>query len=363
MNNIGQRIRELRKKNDLTQEKLANFLNVSFQTVSKWEVGTNTPDLSFLVPLAKLLHTTTDALLGYEPLPEEDDSRRKELEAAWEAERYGMQDGIKMMDAARALTDAYPENLVYWCWLAYAESLRVMELAREQKMDEYAAILEQSLKHYEMVIEDCEDDYWREEALESAVRILCIQRRMDQALEYANQLPEGIRRDRVYRECLPPEERIRHIQDMRSKTMHKFLNELLELTHTYLWAAEMMLDIIRNMIADGNYLIYHNYLDIAYRSCANHYLKAERYDDTMKALTAAWFHAKEYDKFNAVQAEHPFTAPLMDRLTTKSWLSKHSSAETFRSTLDIFRTTAIGEREEFRAIEAEWQMLCTDSAE
>ena len=44
MNNIGQKIKELRKKNDLTQEKLADYLGVSYQAVSKWETGVNTPD-------------------------------------------------------------------------------------------------------------------------------------------------------------------------------------------------------------------------------------------------------------------------------------------------------------------------------
>ena len=34
---IGERIRDLRKKRDLTQEKLADFLGVSYQAVSKWE--------------------------------------------------------------------------------------------------------------------------------------------------------------------------------------------------------------------------------------------------------------------------------------------------------------------------------------
>ena len=39
MNNIGQRIKELRKKNDLTQEALADFLGITYKAVSKWECG------------------------------------------------------------------------------------------------------------------------------------------------------------------------------------------------------------------------------------------------------------------------------------------------------------------------------------
>ncbi len=36
---IGERIKVLRKRNDLTQEKLADYLCVSYQAVSKWECG------------------------------------------------------------------------------------------------------------------------------------------------------------------------------------------------------------------------------------------------------------------------------------------------------------------------------------
>ena len=74
MNNIGQKIKELRKKNDLTQEKLADYLGVSYQAVSKWETGVNTPDLSIIGPLTKLLHVTADELLGL-TAPETDERR------------------------------------------------------------------------------------------------------------------------------------------------------------------------------------------------------------------------------------------------------------------------------------------------
>ena len=52
MRNIGLRIKELRKKNDRTQERLADYLGVTYKTVPKWECGLTLPDLALIVPLA-----------------------------------------------------------------------------------------------------------------------------------------------------------------------------------------------------------------------------------------------------------------------------------------------------------------------
>lgn len=49
---VGGFLRELRKETGLTQEQLAEELNVSGRTVSRWETGSNLPDLDVLVALA-----------------------------------------------------------------------------------------------------------------------------------------------------------------------------------------------------------------------------------------------------------------------------------------------------------------------
>ena len=61
---IGQIIRRLRKEKNLTQEELAQQLNVTNQAVSKWENGDCMPDISQVVPLSNVFGVTTDVLFG-----------------------------------------------------------------------------------------------------------------------------------------------------------------------------------------------------------------------------------------------------------------------------------------------------------
>ncbi len=364
MENIGKRIRELRKKNDLTQEKLANYLNVSFQTVSKWENGVNAPDLSFIVPLAKVLHTTTDILLGNAILPEESDELREKLEDAWNAERHGFQRGREMIAAAQALVSAFPDNMVYRCWMGYALRLRAFELHRNDS-DGWAELLEQALGHYKLVIEDCKEEYWHEEALENTTSTLCMLNRRDEALGYAKQLKSKHRQENVLRMCLPEEERIRHIQEMRYHAMLNFLNELGHLEDLHLWAAELIIDIIRKMVSDENYLHLHNRLHSAYFACAKHHAKAGRYDEAMESLRMAWFYIQKHAEYQAVPGEYMFTAPEMDRVKDKCWPRKINYRKIFIRNVeeqeDLF--APLREREDFRKLEEEFRMIPEESEE
>ncbi|MCI7605976.1 MAG: helix-turn-helix domain-containing protein [Spirochaetales bacterium] len=61
---VGENIIFLRKRNGMTQEALSERINVSRQTVAKWERGESEPDCSSLVRLSTLFDVTIDALVG-----------------------------------------------------------------------------------------------------------------------------------------------------------------------------------------------------------------------------------------------------------------------------------------------------------
>lgn len=60
---IGERLLKLRREKNISQEELANVLDVSRQTVSKWETDQSTPDFDKIIPLCEYFGITSDELL------------------------------------------------------------------------------------------------------------------------------------------------------------------------------------------------------------------------------------------------------------------------------------------------------------
>ena len=79
---FNNKLYELRKQKGFSQEELANRLNVSRQTVSKWEVGDSTPDMEKLVAMSDLFGISLDELVldrSPEPAPVEQVPVKSEL--------------------------------------------------------------------------------------------------------------------------------------------------------------------------------------------------------------------------------------------------------------------------------------------
>jgi transcriptional regulator with XRE-family HTH domain len=72
--NLSEKIQNLRKEKQLSQEELAEKLDISRQSVSKWESGLAMPEIDKLIMLSEIFGVTTDYLLkDGEPLRKDDD--------------------------------------------------------------------------------------------------------------------------------------------------------------------------------------------------------------------------------------------------------------------------------------------------
>lgn len=65
MGNLGVKIKQLRTSKGDTQEQLATALQISFQSISKWETGAASPDIAFLPLIAEYFSVTIDELFSY----------------------------------------------------------------------------------------------------------------------------------------------------------------------------------------------------------------------------------------------------------------------------------------------------------
>ena len=62
---IGAKIKELRKRDDITQEQLAEILGVTNQAISKWESENGYPDIEYISPIAEFFNVTIDYLFDH----------------------------------------------------------------------------------------------------------------------------------------------------------------------------------------------------------------------------------------------------------------------------------------------------------
>ncbi len=69
--NLADQLKALRKEKNVSQEKLAAYLNISYQAVSKWENGNAYPDIQLLPEISRFFGISIDELLQVEKLDEQ----------------------------------------------------------------------------------------------------------------------------------------------------------------------------------------------------------------------------------------------------------------------------------------------------
>lgn len=77
--NLGERLFELRKAKNLTQDDMAEKLNVTRQTVSKWETNQSTPDFDKIMPLCELFEIGVEELLTGKKSEEKQEKKEEKV--------------------------------------------------------------------------------------------------------------------------------------------------------------------------------------------------------------------------------------------------------------------------------------------
>ena len=75
---VGKFIAKLRKEKNMTQQELANKLNITDRAVSHWENGRSMPDAGIMLKLCKILNVNVNELLSAKKIPQETYSERAE---------------------------------------------------------------------------------------------------------------------------------------------------------------------------------------------------------------------------------------------------------------------------------------------
>ena len=176
---IGQKIRLLRKKNDTTQEKLAAYLNVTPQAVSRWESEICYPDIETLPLIADFFGVGMDELLCYDSVQKEAKIKDYLIKA------HKLEDEDDMASCLELLREAYAEiPSSFEIQLELAKVLSAINADKPKKADLAEAI---SLCNH--VLDYCTDDELRDDTKKTLCDIYSHQLRNDKAaLDIAEKL-------------------------------------------------------------------------------------------------------------------------------------------------------------------------------
>lgn len=178
---IGKIIKKLRRDKDMTQEKLAEYLNISTQAVSRWETDLAMPDITLLPALANIFNVTTDYLLGV------DITKKKERiteygNAANEANTKG--DVETIISIWRNALHEFPNDC--GVMLALAGALHMYGGDDKEKKNRY---FNESLLLSEKVHNDSTNDNERNLAVLMLVQLYTYKGEYEMAKKFAENMP------------------------------------------------------------------------------------------------------------------------------------------------------------------------------
>jgi len=270
--NIGETIKKLRKQKDMTQEQLAEYLNISPQAISRWEINSTLPDITLVPMLANIFDVTTDTLLGVDI-----DAKEKRIkEITNEALRLSEQ--MQYAEAESTLRTAlkeYPNSYVLMGNLV--SELGINAIVQDRKWDdekkkaviaERKPVLDEIIAICEKILAECTEDNLRHIAIQHLCFTYAFLGETEKAKTFANKMPSSTyAQENLIGVALKGTEKHYHLRDRIVRSLfYEVLNSIIALSTTPLDdGAELftsdeqiiishkVVDIINIFIEDGNF--------------------------------------------------------------------------------------------------------------
>ncbi|HBA47256.1 MAG TPA: hypothetical protein DDY31_19950 [Lachnospiraceae bacterium] len=325
---LGEKIRELRKRDGRKQEELAAALGVTGQAVSRWEANGGYPDIEMLPAIANYFHITIDELFGY------DNDRQTKLQACLEqADRIWKQgDNGLLVEYLRNVISEFPSEWQLQYRLAVA-----LETMGHQKCEPHTIVTEENgyfrynteknaqnecwkeaVSLFEEVLKKEIDDDSRISAISSLMHLYSLMGHRDGAEKTAlSQSPVNISREVLLADALKDEKAGEYRGEAILALMHALYKVIINsVTEEYsLSHSQEGLDILlavtglyESIINDGNYCIFHNDMCVLYLRSSS---AAVHLNDSERALHYFETALEHFLAFKEIREISQFTAPLV----------------------------------------------------
>ena len=288
MDNFHEKLKALRKEKGVSQEKLADFLGVTFQAVSKWETGSTMPDITFLPQIASYYDITVDELLGVGEI----NKQEKIHEYLMKNHKLGRDGQIfERVELWREAYREFPNDMAVNEWLMQA----LFNTKDEKFYDEILSLGER-------ILHKSTDERQRSSAIQTLCYIYNTLGDKEKAKEYAEMsTPIGFCKEVLLSEILDGDEGIRQNLELMLDCLDCISSAEIKLckndnVERELWLHEFYLKLLELYFDDGFYGIYAMHAGTLHRIIAKIYLSHRKDEQkTIEHLKSAAKFANQYD--------------------------------------------------------------------
>lgn len=358
---IGAKIKALRKRDDITQEQLAEILGVSNQAISRWESETGYPDIEYITPIANFFNVTIDYLFDYDTA----EKRRKIEDYCEQYKKYRQEKSYdEQIDLMRRALAEFPAeemlliNLaeaLYWKWSSNGFWGSGEDNSPDIEKHKSFGSWEESAKIMEKLLDSSVNDIIRAQCRYMLAFIYGAIGEKEKLLAIAEQCgPLYYSKEHILSQALWGEDGIKSKQELLGILPHILQNTLIVFPNNA--DTDMKIEIYDFLIKfwkfiyRDDYGVWNSQLVLLYNSYADILYKTKP-DEAVKAFEQSFAHAKMHDGLSGAEGEKTYASPYVNRLKySQKNLASLTRVRDLLETLTQDKYQVLRENTEFAAL-------------